>query len=71
MDHYTIEELRKEIERKRGEPLTDGQLKVLLSGFKARCRRRGLYSSASVDNAVSRGWMGAQMAHYFMDYALE
>jgi hypothetical protein len=71
MDHITINDLRKEIERKREEPMTDEQFKTLLSGFRKHCQRRGLYSPASVDVAVSRGWMGAQMAHYFKVYALE
>ena len=53
MDHITITELRKEIERKREEPFTDEQFKTLLSGFRKRCQRRGLYSPASVDVAVS------------------
>ena len=71
MEHITITELRKEIERKCEEPLTDEQFKILLSGFRKHCQRRGLYSPASVDVAVSRGWMGAQMAHYFKVYAFE
>ena len=71
MDHITINLIRSELERKREEPMTDEQFKTLLSGFRKHCQRRGLYSPASVDVAVSRGWMGAQMAHYFKVYALE
>ena len=71
MEHITITELRKEIERKREEPFNDDGFKVLMSGFRAQAARRGFYTSASVDVAVSRGWMSAQMAHYFKVYALE
>ena len=71
MDHLTITELRKEIEHKRGEPLTDDGFGVLVAGFKAFAARRGLYSRRTLDNTVSRGWMSAQMAHFFMSYALE
>ena len=71
MEHITIDELRKEIERRREEPLTDEQFKVLLSGFRAHAARRGLYTGAAVDNAISRGWMSAQMAHFFKTYAFE
>lgn len=71
MEHYTIEELRKEIEYKRGEPLTDDGFILLVAGFKGYAARRGLYTRASLNNAVSRGWMSAQMAHFFMSYALE
>ena len=71
MDHITITELRKEIERKREQPFTDEQFTMLVSGFTAYVARRGLYTRQSVRNAISRGWMGAQMAHYFKVYALE
>ena len=71
MDRYTTKDLRKEIERRREEPMTDEQFKILLSGFRKYCQRRGLYSLASVDVVVSRGWMSAQMAHFFKRYALE
>ena len=71
MEHYTIEELRKEIERKRGESLTDDGFVLLVAGFKGFAARRGLYSRRSLDNAVCQGWMSAQMAHFFMSYALE
>ena len=71
MDRLTITELRKEIEHKRSEPLTDNEFNVLMAGFKGFAARRGLYSQRSLDNAVSRGWMSAQMAHFFMSYALE
>jgi len=71
MDRLTITELRKEIEQRLEEPFTDEQFKVLLSGFRAYASRRGLYTSASVDVALCRGWMSAQMAHFFKRYALE
>ena len=71
MDHITIKDLRKEIERMREEPFTDEEFTMLVSCFTAYVARRGLYNSRSVNNAVSRGWMGAQMAHYFKQYALE
>lgn len=71
MDHITITELRKEIEHKREEPFTDEQFAMLISCFTAYIARRGLFNGQSVRNAVSRGWMSAQMAHYFKAYALE
>ena len=71
MEHYTIEQIRSELEQKRGEPLTDDGFNVLVAGFKAFAARRGLYSRRTLDNTVSRGWMSAQMAHFFMSYALE
>ena len=71
MDRLTITELRKEIEYKRGEPLTDDEFILLVAGFKGYAARRGLYTRTSLNNAVSRGWMSAQMAHFFMSYALE
>ena len=71
MNRYTIKDLRAEIERRREEPMTDEQFKILLSGFRKYCQRRGLYSPASIDVAVSRGWMSTQMAHFFKRYALE
>jgi hypothetical protein len=71
MEHITITDLRKEIERKREEPMTDEQFTMLVSCFTAYVARRGLYTGQSVRNAISRGWMSAQMAHYFKVYALE
>ncbi len=71
MDHITITELRKEIEHKREELFTDEQFTMLISCFTAYIARRGLFNGQSVRNAVSRGWMSAQMAHYFKAYALE
>jgi len=71
MDRYTITELRKEIEERREETMTDEQFAWLVAGFKHHVMRRGYYTAASVDNAVSRGWMSAQMAHFFKHYALE
>ena len=71
MEHITIEDLRREIGLKRGEPLTDDEFKVLLSGFGAYCKRTGLYSFPTIRNSVSRGWMSAEMAHFFKRYAFE
>ena len=71
MDHITIKDLRAEIERRRGEPLTDDGFVLLVAGFKGFAARQGLYTRTSLNNAVSRGWMSAQMAHFFMSYALE
>ena len=71
MNRYTIKDLRKEIERRREEPMTDKQFTMLVSCFTAYAARRGLYTGQSVRNAISRGWMGAQMAHFFKAYALE
>ena len=71
MEHITIEDLRREIGLKRGEPLTDEQFGVLLAGFREHAARRGLFSTQSVYNAIHRGWMSAQMAHFFKTYALE
>ena len=71
MEHITIEDLRKEIERKREEPFTDEQFEVLLSGFGAYCKRTGLFTQTYISIAVKRGWFGAQMAHFFKRYAFE
>ena len=71
MEHYTIEELRKEIERKREEPFTDEQFKLLLSGFADYVMRQHLYSIVAVYKARKRGWMSAQMAHFFRQYAAQ
>ena len=71
MEHYTIEQIRSELEQKRGEPFTDEQFKVLLSGFGAYCKRIGLFSQIYVGQAIRRGWFGAQMAHFFKRYAFE
>ncbi len=71
MDHITITDLRKEIERKREEPFTDEQFEVLLSGFGAYCKRTGLFTQIYVGQAIRRGWFGAQMAHFFKRYAFE
>ena len=71
MEHYTIEELRKEIEYKRGEPLTDDGFGVLIAGFKAFAARRGLYTRQATEKALKQGWMTEQMAHFFKAYALE
>ena len=71
MDHITIKALRAEIERRREEPMTDEQFTILVSCFTAYAARRGLYTEQSVRNAMSRGWMSAQMAHFFKVYALE
>jgi hypothetical protein len=71
MDHITITELRKEIERKYKEPLTDDGFLLLVAGFKSYAARRDLYSRQAVEKAVSRGWFSAEMAHFFKHYATE
>ena len=71
MEHITITELRKEIDRKRKEPLTDDGFWLLVAGFKSYAARRDLYSRQAVEKAVSRGWFSAEMAHFFKRYALE
>ena len=71
MDHITITELRKEIERKRGEPLTDDEYAVMMTAFVAHIVRQGLYTKQAVYKALKRGWMSAQMAHFFKSYTLQ
>ena len=71
MDHLTITELRKEIEHKRGEPLTDDGFGVLIAGFKGFAARRGWYTRQATEKALKQGWMTEQMAHFFKAYALE
>ena len=69
MDHITITDLRKEIERKREQPLTDEQFDVLVAGFRTKAAKDRLYSRVAVYKAMQRGWMSAQMAHFFKRYA--
>ena len=69
MEHYTIEQIRSELEQKRGEPLTDDGFKLLLAGFRLKASRDRLYSRMAVYKAVQRGWMSATMAHFFKKYA--
>ena len=71
MEHITITELRKEIERKREEPLNDEQFKTLLIGFADYAMRQHLYSVVAVFKARKRGWMSVQMAHFFKQYATQ
>ena len=71
MEHYTLPDLRWEIEHQRGEPLTDDGFNILLSGFKAFAARRGLYTRQAIEKAVDRGWLSEQMAYFFKRYALE
>ena len=69
MQHYTINQIRSEMEQKRGEPFTDDGFKLLLAGFRLKAQRDRLYSRIAVYKAVQRGWMSAQMAHFFKKYA--
>lgn len=69
MDRLTITELRKEIEQRREEQMTDEQFKLLLSGFAAYIDKKGYYTAGSTRNAIHRGWMSAKMAHFFKQYA--
>ena len=71
MDHITITDLRKEIERKREEPFTDEEFGHLLNSFRAHITRKGWYERHAVSVAIKRGWMSVKMAKYFKTYALE
>ena len=71
MEHYTIEQIRSDLERIRGEEFTDEQFDVLIAGFRLYAARKGLYNSQTIHNAINKGWMSAQMAHFFKRYALE
>ena len=70
MKRYTITEIREDLERKRGEPFTEEQFANLIAAYTAYISRRGLYTKQAVYNAVRRGWMSVQMAHFFKNYAL-
>jgi hypothetical protein len=71
MDHITIKQIRSDLEQKRGEPYSDEQFKMLLSGFSSRAQRQGLYTARAIQKALQRGWMTAQMTHFFKRYAVQ
>lgn len=71
MQRYTINQIRSELEQKQGKPYTDGGFNLLLAGFTAYAAKRGLYSAVAVFKARKRGWMSAQMAHFFKLYAAQ
>lgn len=71
MQRYTINQIRSELERNQGEPYTDEQFKLLLAGFTAYALRQRLYSAVGIFKARKRGWMSAQMAHFFKLYAAQ
>ena len=70
MEHYTIEKIRKDISRERGEEFTDDQFTCFVGAFITYAVKRGLYSKDAVYKAVRRGWMTATMAYFFKRYVL-
>ena len=71
MQRYTIEQIRSELEQKRGESFTDEAFKTLLTGFADYAMRQHLYSVVAVFKARKRGWMSVRMAHFFRQYAAQ
>jgi len=71
MQRYTINEIRSELEQRRGEEFTDEEFKTLLAGFKDHAERRGTYTRQAINLAIRRGWMSSQMAHFFKSYATQ
>jgi len=71
MQRYTINDIRSELERKRGEKFTDDGFNNLLSSFAAYAQSRRWYERTALFKAYKRGWMTAPMARLFKQYAAQ
>ena len=71
MDRYTINQIRSDLEQKRGEPFTDDEFSNLLSSFAAYAQSRRWYEKSAVYKAYKRGWLTAPMARLFKQYAAQ
>lgn len=71
MQRYTINQIRSELESKRGEKFTDEQFDNLLSSFATYAGNRGMYDRSAIYHAIRRGWMSVLMAAVFKHYATQ